>query len=129
MQYFQPGSIVAIDLPGPFKHVGIISDQVMDGSQMVISASRRKGIVAEETIMEFSDGKEVSLIGYPSDKSVLEVLRRAKSMIGAKYNLLKWNCEHFVRWVHGLRVESKQVQTGVGIAIVVTALFLLFKKK
>src|SRR5258708_38087806 len=36
------------------------------------------------------------------------VLARAREIAGRPYNAATWNCEHFVRYCHGLQPESPQ---------------------
>lgn len=122
-----PGTIVQINF-GLYKHPGIVSDRTMNSMPMVISNSFRKRGVYEEPWEDFSNGKEFNYKGYPGILSPDEVLSRARSRIGTGWNLFNWNCEHFVRWSHGLKSRSPQVITYATCTIAVAGLALLFSK-
>lgn len=122
--YFQPGSIVRVAV-WPFNHIGIATERFVAGQQTIISASRRRGVVAEETMLEFSRGREVKLVGHPGKLDAQTVLARARSRLGTLWNAFNANCEHFASWAHDVEVESPQLQIvtalialGVGIAAV-----------
>jgi len=129
MRSLYPGAIVSINYLGGIEHVGIVSDRFHKGYPMIISASRRTGVVAEERLEDFSDGKEIRVKGFPGSFSVRQVLVRARSMIGTKYNLLKWNCEHFVHWAHGMKVESKQLHRAVMVFGLLAVMYVLIRKR
>jgi hypothetical protein len=44
-----------------------------------------------------------------------EAVNRAYSMLGARYSLLNFNCEHFANWVQFGKCESGQVKTGYAL--------------
>ena len=119
-----PGTIVQIDF-GLYKHPGIVSDASVNSMPMVISNSFRKRGVYEESWEEFSNGKKVEILGYPGNLSSNEVLNRAKSKIGTKWNLLFWNCEHFINWSHGLKTRSPQIRAYTAYAVVVAGLVVI----
>lgn len=118
MQYLKPGTVVAVAV-GPIDHVGIVTDRIVNGYQTVISASQKIGHVAEEVLPEFSNGQMVRVLGYLGKLAPMVVLRRARSMLGKTWRLFSWNCEHFVRWAHGLRPTSPQLIKG---AVILSAL-------
>jgi hypothetical protein len=101
--FFSPGSIVAVR-QGPVTHVGIVTEW-----QTVISSKPQKGI-HEETMADFSGGLAVECQGYPGSLPAAVVIYRARSRIGEQWNLVKWNCEHFVRYAHGVEEKSPQLQ-------------------
>ncbi len=102
---------------GGFYHYGIA-----DGTGGVIHNSKKKGKVTHEYEDEFSGGYpiETSEVTSENPSRAVEI---AKRCLNLPYNLFSSNCEHFVRLVHGLDVESPQVQRyllfalGTGIAI------------
>ena len=122
-----PGMIVQIDF-GFYHHPGIVSDQTINSMPMVISNSYRKRGVFEESWDEFSDGRKVETLGYPGDLSADEVLLRARSKIGTRWNLFTWNCEHFINWSHGLKPRSPQVRTYATYLVTIVGLAILFSK-
>lgn len=113
MQPCFPGTVVAVNV-GPITHVGVVTDKIVDGLPTVISNSMRAGGVAEEPLGLFANGGQVWLLGYIGRLSPHEVIERARSQIGKQWNLF-WNCEHLVRWVHGLKPESPQLVMGAAL--------------
>ncbi|PUB88045.1 MAG: hypothetical protein DBP00_07390 [gamma proteobacterium symbiont of Ctena orbiculata] len=126
MNYLQPGTIVSVAV-GPIRHFGIVSDRVDFGSPYIISSSNRTGQVAEEKSEIFANGGKIKVHGYPSRLNPFEVLKRARNMLGTKYDIFKWNCEHFVRWAHGLKPESPQMQVAVFGALSLLVLGIMRK--
>lgn len=99
----KPGTVIAT-VKGGFWHVGVYSN-----IGTVISNSRCSGGVIEESLNAFCNGKQIKILGYPSQLPPFEVIYRARQLIGKKYNVFNYNCEHFVREVHGLKPESPQL--------------------
>ncbi len=64
----------------------------------------------------FAQGEVVTVDGYPGGLPSYEVLNRARSFIGTRYDLFGWNCEHFVAYAHGLQKQSPQVVITMAIA-------------
>jgi hypothetical protein len=83
---------------------------------MVISCSRRRGGVAEESIVEFSQGSPITPVDYPGTLPPFQVLWQARNLLGTRWDLFRFNCEHFVRLAHGLEPQSPQLQSGVALA-------------
>ena len=51
-------------------------------------------------------------------------MQRAWSLVGQKYNLLTFNCEHFANYVQNYEVKSNQVRAGLvltGLALLLAA--------
>lgn len=122
-----PGTIVQIDF-GFYQHPGIVSDRTMNSMPMVISNSFRKRGVFEEPWEDFTNGKEVEIKGYPGNLSPHEVLNRARSKIGTRWNIFFWNCEHFIRWSHGLKSRSPQIRNYAIYTVAIVGLAVLFSK-
>ena len=123
-----PGSVIAVRYP-MYKHFAIVSDKNDDEDMPnLISLSYRNHGVKEESwnTVVGSHNFETSLIqGSDSTKVVLS---RARSCIGRsiKHQLLTFNCEHFVRYAHGLTVESVQVKNTLrGAALGVASCIVL----
>ncbi len=115
----QPGDVVAVDF-GPYIHVGILSDR-RDGrttEPLVLSATRRRGAVAEEPISAFAQGRAVVRHGYPGALPRSTVLARARALVGRPWHLLFDNCEHFVREVHGVPRASPQIRAAAAVALI-----------
>ena len=100
----------------------------MNSMPMVISNSFRKRGVYEELWDDFSNGKEVEISGYSGTLPPEEVLSRARSKIGTRWNLLWWNCEHFINWSHGLKPRSPQVRSYAAYTIAIAGLAVLLSK-
>ncbi|MDQ6984031.1 MAG: lecithin retinol acyltransferase family protein [Ghiorsea sp.] len=126
MHKFPVGAIVGVPFLGVLKHVGVISDRIINGKPTVFSASQKTGVVQEEDFDSFSEGKPVKLVNMSGNLSGVEVVQRARSKKGEKYSLFFWNCEHFACWCHGLKVESKQLQFFGTVACLA---FLLWARK
>jgi hypothetical protein len=127
------GSVVSVpvkDYAKIIQHKGILAWNGFQQQWTVISNSKRRGRVVEESLPEFSEGETVTVEGYPSSRPSHEVVRIARSEIGREWKLSD-NCEHFVRYVHGLRPESPQRQflTGVGLfALFVGGMWLVTRR-
>jgi hypothetical protein len=118
----QPGTVVSIPILLFYRHTGIVSDRWHGGKPMVVSTSVRSGGVREESWDTFAQGRVVTVDGYPGGLPSWEVVRRARSLIGAQYDLLARNCEHFVTFVHGLKPQSAQLALTVVVALCIGAL-------
>lgn len=81
--------------------------------------SQRFGEVRISRLSEFSEGRPCSVVTTGLQRSVPEVLRVVSGMVGRKYSLLSFNCEHFVNLVRKGRAYSSQVNTAAAIAIVI----------
>lgn len=118
----QAGMVVSVPIFLFYHHKGIVSDQWCNGKPMVISTSSRSGEVREESWDVFAQGRVVTADGYPGNLPGWEVVRRARSLVGTRYDLLTKNCEQFVTFVHGLEPQSTQLALTVVIALCVGVL-------
>lgn len=118
----RPGTVVATGISWtPFYHVGLLTSDIANGVPTVISNSQRNGGVAEEPMADFGDVGSIRVLGYWSDLNSEEVLQRARRYLGSKWSLTGWNCEHFVRAAHAVKVESPQLRFWLSI-VGITAL-------
>ncbi len=86
---------------------------IADGVGGVISASNRKGKVVHEPVQEFADNREIKVsndVKYAPKPAAYE---KIKLQLGAPYNLLECNCEHYVNSAFGFEPESKQVEVAL----------------
>lgn len=115
----QPGSVVAIQLP-LYKHFGVVTDRFYRGERTVISNSWKAGRVVEQPFTVFSGDFPIVDISYPSLLAAPIVVRRATSRLGDIYSLLTWNCEHLIRFAHGLKPSSPQIKVMLlaGLALI-----------
>lgn len=100
---YTQGATLKLDF-GTFYHYGIA-----DGKGGVIHNSKKHMMVRHESEEVFAEGKQI-LISDITNNNPMFALEKAKRYIGMPYNLIKSNCEHFVRLCHGLEIESKQIQ-------------------
>ena len=129
----RPGDVIAVH-HHLYKHFAIVSDQnsAFQGISMpnLISLSSRTGTVREEPWHVVVENKVVTKSSISSRKPRNSVLSRARSciLLDIQYDLLSFNCEHFVRFAHGLPIESIQVKnTLYGTALGVASCLLLPK--
>ncbi len=119
------GDKIAAILPSGIQHWGVYS-----GNGMAISASKRRGVVTEETLEEFSGGNRIERLSQSEDISPTEVIARARSKIGKKWVLSSDNCQHFVNWCcHGEK-SSPQLKIAVisGLAALTASKFVKDKQ-
>ena len=116
-----PGTVVASSR-GIYNHVGILSEQ-RAGSRRVIAASADHGRVVDQAIEEFAANRRLRVLGFLGSLPPMVVVTRARAMLGTKYDLFRWNCDHLVHYAHGLSPKSPQIRAAFAIgAIVVTGL-------
>jgi hypothetical protein len=113
---FRPGDPIAVDLGlgplglMPVTHVGIVSRVESDGSTWVVSSSFRRRRCQEETLEEFACGGMPYLHDLAQHVDRDEAVRRARSLVGAPWNLLFANCEHVTSWCSGHEPHSPQLR-------------------
>ena len=113
---YSAGTVLKLDF-GTYFHYGIA-----DGLGKVIHNSKKHLKVTKESYKEFAEGKEI-LISDINSENPAQAAINANHYLGMPYHLIKSNCEHFARLVHGLEVKSTQVQQhllvalGAGIAL------------
>jgi len=116
-----PGGLVSVPVRYrkvlPIQHVGLVSDRVgPDGQPMILHNSPRFGGVVETSASEFCVGAMGRLCWHgplPKSRPLPEVLDAARAEIGAEYDGLKNNCEHYVTRVSTGQAESPQVTANI----------------
>lgn len=102
-------------------HWGIVTDSWKDGEQTVISCSGLRRMVVEEPMSLFRQGNPIESRDFTSTLPVREVLVRARGKLGQRYDLLSWNCEHFVYDSFGFDKQSPQLKKfaicAIGLAL------------
>lgn len=78
-----------------------------------MSLSRQAGGFLEEPLSSFAKGRTVTVDGYLGSLPPAAVMARARLKRGTAYEWSTFNCEHFVRYAHGVKVESPQLQGAV----------------
>ncbi len=110
---YAKGITLAVKREGIYNHFGIAT-----GDGNVIHNSKGKGVIKSPE-SEFSNGGEIWLCEITSE-DLQCAYENAKALIGKSYDLISYNCEHFVNDVHGKGKNSVQIQrafiNGGGIA-------------
>lgn len=114
MKTLQIGTVVEVDR-GFYRHTGLFYGWRGEIPLVLANLPDRTRV---QTWNEFSGGHRVRVRGYPSNMPHGQVLARAESVMTRPYSWLSWNCEHFVAFSHGLKVESPQVKSWAMIATV-----------
>lgn len=124
--YPPPGSVVSVPFLLVYRHLGIVSDRWHGGKPMVISNSARVGGVREDPWDVFTQNRPVTVESNAPALFPAETISRARSHIGTGYDVLKWNCEHFVSYAQGQKPSSPQ--TVVTLAVAVLGWMLIAKQ-
>ena len=105
---------------GAYWHHGIYS-----GRNRVVhyvkSGAKRRAVIRETALEDFSQGAPVRVQTYPACFSPGHTVRLARQCVGqalggGKYNGVINNCEHFATWCKTRVAESDQAQRGVRAA-------------
>lgn len=111
----EPSTVLSVRMPNGIVHFGILSDDHESGGEpTIISASKLRGAVVEETPIEFSLGFPICAHGLWGDQTWEDTVENARANLGKPYRIFNANCEHFVRFCTGLVPESPQLQQAVG---------------
>lgn len=113
-----PGTVVFVCFMGQFRHYGIVSDRTDGGKPMVIANAWLTGGVREVSWDRFCDDRQPYSSPALSNLPAFLVLQNARRGIGLPYNLLTFNCEHFVRQCYGIQANSEQVGATVGVVAI-----------
>ena len=126
---YPPATVISIRYP-LYKHLAIVSDTLTDGKPNLISLSYRTGGVTEKPWKTVVGDHVFEQSQIHGNDSAEVVLKRARSFINTEvsYNLLTFNCEHFVRLAHNLPIQSKQVQQTVIGALIGASTCILLPK-
>ena len=101
---YPAGTLLQVRVYGVIRHVGLAT-----GYGTVIHASRRFGRVEETELSAFLGAGRAQVVPYSHQLSGSEIVARARSKKGQRYNVLINNCEHFVSWVLTGKRRSKQL--------------------
>ncbi len=108
LEILPPGTVVRV-WHGFYYHYGIIGPYEYVRERFVISHSGRRGGLVVEPFSEFSLGRDVFSEGYLGSLPPELVIERAMSHRGTPYSLTKFNCEHLIRFAHGVEPSSPQM--------------------
>lgn len=101
---YPAGTLLQVKAYGFIRHYGIST-----GYGTVIHTSARFGRVEETDMAGFSQGSRVSVKNIATGLSGSELVARARSRKGDRYNVLVNNCQHFVTWVIEGKGRSEQL--------------------
>lgn len=118
--WYQPGDVVRVRVNGFIEHEGILTE-----TGRVISNSRRRGRVVEESSREFASGRKIEHVGRLSNMPPERVLANARARLGHRYSAYNYNCQHFVRDCYGLGRRSPQKKLALGAAALVALLAII----
>jgi hypothetical protein len=105
---------------GPYRHYGTLF--VLDGEVRVFANSAFTGHAKLEWWHEFTNGKQPRFEpDYESGLDWREKFERARSVEQRSYDAGFWNCEHFVNFLQGLPVISRQARTTAAVLIFAAA--------
>lgn len=130
LQSYPTGTVVAV-WRGLYRHVGILCEpSFYDSERCVISLNPgAPGMqLRQEAISVFARGMSVEVASLESRLHPHWVLARARSGQHPSYSLLHFNCDHFVRFAHGLPIESPQLRAW-GAILAVGALVVAVSAK
>jgi hypothetical protein len=106
----QIGDMIRIDRPG-YKHVGVYVGAQWPPQWDVVH-NQKGGGVNLTSLAEFSDGCPVFIHqkAQGNHHQRQQIVQRALQLIGTKYDLLKFNCEHAANLAQSGRAESPQLR-------------------
>ncbi len=103
------GTVIRVS-HGAYDHIGMLADYWHHGERMVIALSEAAGGLVEQPFSSFACGRSVTVDGYLGRLPPAMVMHRARSKRGQTYSWTGFNCEHLVRFAHGVPVESPQLK-------------------
>jgi hypothetical protein len=109
------GTVVQVN-SGLYNHVALIGDRLIMGERSVLAFSAQAGGFVEQPYSAFAVGRAVGIDGYPGRLPSQTVMQRARLKQGQAYSWMDFNCEHFVRYAHGLPIESPQLRQWAFVA-------------
>ncbi len=122
----QVGDIIEVDRFF-YRHVGIyVGPRTFDGR--VVAHNDKNGGVVLSTLAEFSGGQPIQLRKSAGNVNYFqrqETADRILSLLGQKFDLLTFNCEHAANWAQNGKSESPQLQGVFLLAAIVGGLALL----
>ncbi len=101
---YPAGTLLEVRAYSIVRHYGIAT-----GYGTVIHTSARFGRVEETDMTAFSQGAPVKIHHIACSVTGPELVARARSRKGDRYNVLINNCQHFVTWVMEGKGRSEQL--------------------
>lgn len=106
------GSLVRTPVRGTtFHHLGI----AFNCFPWLTVVHNAKGLGVKETsLCEFADGQPYEILDWPDYSIGIARVQRARALLGRPYDLLNFNCEHFVALACGRSPTSPQLRSTIG---------------
>lgn len=120
------GTVIRVS-HGWYHHVALLGDRLVSGERSVIAFSAKDGGFVEQPYSAFSLGRQVTSDGYFGGLPSAAVMQRARLKQGTSYSWIDFNCEHFVRYAHGVQIESPQVKQWATLVSVTGFALLAFR--
>lgn len=117
--WYKPGDVVSVRVNG-IRHEGIITE-----TGRIISNSRRRGGVYEESARTFAGGGKIKNHGPRKSMPPHVAIARARARIGRRYHPYSHNCEHLVREAYGEKRHSPQKRIAMGLGALLAAIAIL----
>src|ERR1035438_9591944 len=112
------GSVICVR-GGVKVHKGIIHSVEINGNTVtvwIMDNNPYRGCVGFRTLEDFTGGATAWLETIVESWHVADaIIARAESQRGRHYDLLGFNCEHFVTFALALKAQSKQLLEWVGL--------------
>ncbi|HEX9223255.1 MAG TPA: lecithin retinol acyltransferase family protein [Candidatus Acidoferrales bacterium] len=120
-----------IQRPGPLGtwHVGIYLGRDYLGCEGVIH-NDKGGYMKEDLLSAFAAGFQVS-VAQRAARTWWEqqrIVARARSLLGQKFDLINFNCEHFANYAETGVAHSPQLRFAVGAATLFALIIVVFSR-
>jgi hypothetical protein len=119
------GDIIHINKFG-YQHAGVYIGNQGFEPDCVVHNVKGHGVIMS-SLADFSEGTEIFIrhkaTGNHYDR--LTIAQRALSLLGTKYDLLNFNCEHAAYYAHRGMAESPQIAGAAAFAVIVGGLAIL----
>lgn len=109
------GTVIRVS-HGWYDHVGLIGERPIMGERSVMAFSAQFGGLVEQPYSAFANGHVVTIDGYLGVLPQETVMQRARLKQRQAYSWTNFNCEHFVRYAHGVPIESPQLRQWTFVA-------------
>lgn len=120
-EYLKPGDKIWV--PGPYltRHYGMYIGPHFDDRRgliehAVVHNSKVQHGVVIDSFVRFSGGKQVTVEDRAAPGYEDVVAQRALALVGTKYDLLGFNCEHLVNLAQTGEHKSQQLRNAAGLS-------------
>lgn len=110
-----------------YRHFGIIVGWQSPHGYVVVHNAKGQGVICG-WLRLFLQAGDVRLEKRAKEGKAREIVESALALRGADYYLLNFNCEHFVNFVHGEPVVSRQLQRTVWATLAAAAAAALYTR-